>query len=84
MARGCHSLGPAPEQQEITVKALRYSKPRDRYDPKDEAEFRRAAAESVADNEFLEIRIAGGVLYGDAGALKFRSQDSTVTTVALL
>lgn len=66
------------------MKKLRYSQPRDRYDPKDEAEFRRAAAESVADNEFLEIRIAGGVLYDDAGTLKFRSRDNTVTAVGPL
>lgn len=35
-------------------------------------------------NEFSEIRIGGGVLYGDAGALKFRSKNGTVTTLALL
>jgi hypothetical protein len=41
-------------------------------------------AESINRNDFPEINIAGGTLYGDAGNLKFRSANGTVTTVAVL
>lgn len=64
--------------------AVRLTEPNKTYDRENEAQFRRQVAEFLGNNEFPEIRLAGGVLYGDAGALKFRSQNGTVTTLALL
>jgi hypothetical protein len=63
---------------------VRFSTPSPTYDNKDEAAFRRMVAESINRNDFPEINIAGGTLYGDAGNLKFRSANGTVTTVAVL
>lgn len=54
------------------------------YDPQEEAGFRRQVEEATVNTEFPEIRIAGGVLYGDSGALKFRSKNGTITVVAPL
>jgi hypothetical protein len=64
--------------------AVRLTEPGAKYDPENEAQFRRQVAEFLGSNEFPEIRIAGGVLYGDSGALKFRSKNGTVTTLANL
>jgi hypothetical protein len=63
--------------------APRFSTPKDKYDPQDEAAFRRMVLDALT-NEFPEIRIGGGVLYGEAGNLKFRSRNGTVTIVAPL
>ena len=63
---------------------IRLTEPSERYNRDNEAEFRRQVAEFLTNNEFSEIRIAGGILYGDAGALKFRSKNGTVTIVAAL
>ena len=54
------------------------------YDRTEEAGFRRLVADHIEDNEFEEIRIAGGVLYNDNGSLKFKSKNGTVTTVGAL
>ena len=64
--------------------AVRLTEPGPKYDQENEAQFRRQVAEFLGSNEFPEIRIAGGVLYGDAGNLKFRSKNGTITTLALL
>lgn len=64
--------------------AERFPTPREKYDRNDEAAFRRMVTDAFAHNEFPEIRIAGGVLYADSGALKFRSANGTVTLVAPL
>lgn len=64
--------------------AVRLTEPKPAYDRENEAQFRRQVAEFLGNNEFPEIRIGGGVLYGDSGALKFRSKNGTVTTLALL
>lgn len=64
--------------------AVRLTEPGEKYDRSNEAQFRRQVAEFLGNNEFPEIRIAGGVLYGEAGALKFRSKNGTVTSLALL
>lgn len=64
--------------------AVRFTEAGPKYDRDNESQFRRQVAEMIDDNEFPEIRIAGGVLYGDSGALKFRSKNGTVTTLALL
>ena len=66
------------------MKRSRFSQPKDKYDPKDEAEFRRAVLESLSDNEFSEIRIAGGTLSGENGSLIFRSSAGTRTVVGPL
>lgn len=66
------------------MKVSRFSTPPARYDARDETAFRRAVVESLNDNEFDSIRIAGGVLYGEDGVLKFKSQNNTITTVGPL
>lgn len=63
---------------------IRFSTPKEKYDPQDESGFRRMVAESIGRNDFPEINIAGGTLYGDSGNLKFRSANGTVTIVAVL
>lgn len=64
--------------------AVRLTEPGVKYDQDNEAQFRRQVAEFLGSNEFPEIRIAGGVLYNDAGSLKFRSKNGTVSTLAVL
>jgi hypothetical protein len=64
--------------------AVRLTEPGKVYDQNNEAQFRRQVAEFLGNNEFPEIRIAGGTLYGVNGALTFRSKNGTVTTVAPL
>lgn len=64
--------------------AVRFTEAGQAYNRENEAQFRRQVAEMIDDNEFPEIRIAGGVLYGVNGALTFRSKNGTITTVAPL
>lgn len=62
----------------------KFSNPRPEYSQADEAGFRRDVEQALNENEFVEVRIAGGVLYGENGVLKFKSAHGTVTTVAAL
>jgi hypothetical protein len=63
---------------------VRLPTPPAHYSPQEEAGFRRVLSEELARNEFPEIRIGGGVLYGENGALKFKSQAGTITVLAAL
>lgn len=63
---------------------VRFPTPKPKYDPQEESGFRRMVAESIERNEFPEIRLGGGVLYGENGALKFKSANGTITTLANL
>jgi len=63
---------------------VRLPTPPERYSQQEEAGFRRVLSEALSENEFPELRIAGGVLYGENGALKFRSKNGTITTLANL
>jgi len=64
--------------------AVRLPTPPVRYSQVEEAGFRRIIEDNLGNNEFPEIRIAGGVLYGENGALKFKSKNGTITTLANL
>ena len=63
---------------------IRLPTPGVKYDQREEAGFRRTLQESMERNEFPEIRIGGGVIYPDAGALKFKSANGTITVIAPL
>lgn len=63
---------------------VRLPTPPKQYSQPEESAFRRIVSEAISDNEFPEIRIGGGVLYGEGGALKFKSKNGTITVLANL